>query len=345
MRRPLTLFTAVAAASVLALAGCSGNGSAGSQSEDTASADEVGPLEVYFAALWDDEEWSQEMMDQQDLRREELIAECMAKEGFEYIPNSNTGGTLVYSDDVEGPAWDSLEFAEQYGYGVVDWPGSNEIEEIGDTEYFDPNEDYVGSLSESEQDAYYETLYGAPVEYDDSFTEMDEEVFDYNWEDNGCWGWADNEINKEDSSAAAWEDPEFEDLFLDMEELWTGIENSPDITAASAEWAACMEAAGFPGLSEPADARNLIDQRLDEIYESASTPDGEWSEPSAEALEELRIEEITLATADWKCKDQVNYFERLQKADFAAQQEFVDTHRDALEALVAKHGVDSTKNG
>lgn len=299
----------------------------------------------YFSALWDDEQYTQEKYDQENLRREELISECMAKEGFEYIPNTDSGGTLISSgDESEGPAWDSLEFAQQYGYGVVDWPGREDIEGLDGLEaYVDPNEDYLHSLSESEQDAYYATLYGETVTVDDEDYEFEDEAFEYNWEDNGCWGWADNQITSEDASAAAWEDPEFEDLFLEMEDLWTQTMDAPDIVAANGEWAACMDKAGHPGFSSPEDAQNLMYERQNEIYMAAESPSGEWTEPDDEAFEELRAEEIVLATADWKCKDEVNYTERLQKVDYEAQQAFVDSHRDQLEALIAKHGVDSSK--
>lgn len=340
---------AIGAASVLALTACGGAGGASKQSGSGAAAEvEAGPLEEYFAALWDDEAWTQEKYDQENLRREELIAECMAKEGFEYTPNVDTGGVVIGDGETEGPAWDSLEFAEQYGYGVVDWPGREDIEEITDYEdYTDPNEDYVSSLSESEQNAYYATLYGETVmDEDEDFSfDSEEEAYEYNWEDNGCWGWADHEITSGDTSGAAWEDPEFEELFLAMEDLWSETSTTPDITAANGEWAACMEKAGYPGMTSPDEAQNLMYERQNEIYEAAESPDGEWTEPSPEAFEGLRTEEIALATADWKCKDQVNYTERLQKADYAAQQAFVDAHRDQLEALVAKHGVDSSKKG
>lgn len=165
MRRPSTSLALVLTAAAFALTACSGG--AGSQS-GAASVDtaELGPLDKYFSALWDDEDWTQEQYDEEERQRQELIAECMVKEGFEYIPDTNSGATYYSDDDVDGPDWDSLEFAQQYGFGAFDWPGLEETEqESPDGEvYVDPNWDYVDSLSESEQAAYYATLYGEEIE-------------------------------------------------------------------------------------------------------------------------------------------------------------------------------------
>lgn len=340
MRRPLTSLIALGAASVLALAGCAGG--AGSQSgRSSVAEEELGPLDAYFSALWDQEEWTQERYDEENLRREELIAQCMTKEGFEYVPNTNNGGTVMYEDDYDGPAWDSLEFAERYGYGVVDWPGREDVVEDDSSyeEYVDPNQGYIDSLSESEQQAYFETLYGVPQEYEEPL-EGEEEVYEYDWEENGCWGWAENELNA-GSVTNAWEDPEFEDLFAALEEMWTASQEAPDIVAANQEWVTCMDEAGFPGFVRQEDAMNSMYERQNQIYEDASTDGEEWVEPDRALFDALQEEEIALATADWKCKDKVNYNERLRKADFQAQQDFVDTHRAQLDALVAKYSVKS----
>lgn len=341
MRRPLTSLTALATASVLALAACAGGSSPQSGAGAGAGTQEEGPLDAYFSALWSQEEWTQERMDEENLQREELIAQCMAKEGFEYIPNTNSGGTVWSGDDYDGPAWDSLEFAQKYGYGVVEWPGSSEMEEAANfEEYVDPNQGYIESLSESEQQAFHETLWGAPQDYEEPL-DGEEENFEYSWEDNGCWGWAENEINSSNSAANAWEDPEFEELFSAMEELWNVGVDSPDMIAANQEWAACMEESGFPGFATPDDAMTSMYEQQNQIYEDASTDGEEWVEPDRALFDALQAEEIAMATADWKCKDKVNYVTRQQKVDFQAQQEFVDTHREQLDALVAKYATKS----
>ena len=43
----------------------------------------------------------------------------MQDEGFEYTPQDASGMTQSIEDEGDMPAWDSLEFAEQYGYGAT----------------------------------------------------------------------------------------------------------------------------------------------------------------------------------------------------------------------------------
>ena len=341
MRRQLTSFTIMMTAGALALAACSQGG--GQQSGNTAGEEApMGPLDKYLSVLWEGQDQTQEHYDKISLQREELMAECMAKEGFEYVPNTDSGTTVGSDDEQEGPAWDSLEFAQQYGYGVFDWPGSSGPEEVPTEEeiYVDPNEDYVNSLSPSEQEAYYATLYGEP-----QLEEVDgdnEEEYQYNWEDNGCFGWADNQIAQDDPAMGMWEDPEFTDLIEAMNTHWETVQNAPELTELNQKWATCMAAAGFPDFSTRDEAANSIYEAQNALYEDAQVGE-EWVEPSAEAIEELRAQEIATATADWKCADEVNYTEVQQKVDFAAQQKFLDEHKTELDAMLAKYA--TSQNG
>lgn len=322
------------------LTACSGGD--GKQSGSTsADAEEMGPLDEYMTAMWSGEEWTQETYDAQALVREDLIAQCMAKEGFDYTPNPDNGTTVLSSDDDSGIAWGSLEYAQTYGYGAIDWPGRAEQDAAFEEEELpvDPNWDYVQSLSDSEQEAYYATLYGQPV-YNDLDEGEDGEVYEYNWEDNGCWGWAEHEQQMADGDpSAAWADAEFEDLFNSMESVWSDSQTDPEMVALDAEWSSCMADAGHPGFASTNEAMNSIYDRQNEIWESASDPEtGEWiDEPTQADFDAIQADEIALATADWKCKDKVDYDARSRKVQFRIQQEFVDANKDRLDALVAKY--------
>lgn len=337
MRTSSRFFLTVGVVGVLALAGCSTNDdSSDSQSGAKAATEEVelGPLDQYMSALWDSEEWTQERYDELDRQREELIAECMAKEGFEYIPSTQT--TTVYSSDESiGPEWGTREFAEQYGYGIISWPGDDQMAEDPGEGYVDPNQDYVNSLSPSEQEAFYETLHGPGLTEEEINAAEEEGGYEYDWTKSGCWGWAEHELNQ-DTSMAAWEDPEFADLFSAMETMWGEGQSSPETVALNQEWAACMAEAGYPGLTDRWAAQDALYEDQNALWETA-TEENDW-EPDPTMKEELREREIAQATADWDCADQINYDDRSQEIDFAKQQEFLDQHRDELEALVAKHG-------
>ena len=81
-------------AGAVALAGCS----SGSSKTD---AQELGPLDQYWAALSDGQDWDQAAFEKQEQETQALIAQCMAKEGFEYKPNTVGSGMVTFGGDDE----------------------------------------------------------------------------------------------------------------------------------------------------------------------------------------------------------------------------------------------------
>ena len=322
---------ATIALTALVLTGCS------SSSKGTSAEIEEGPLDKYLSVLWDGEEYTQEKLDKDQLKIEELVAECMTKEGFEYKPNTQSGGVVISSEDEQdGPVWGSEEFVKEYGYGIVNWPGMNDQTEDPSEEWVDPNQDYVESLSESEQQAYYETLHGTgPTE--EQMAEMEESgSYQSDWTQEGCYGAAQHEVNGD--MAAAYEDPEFADLFAAMNEMYSGMwdeENpAPEIEKLNAKWSDCMAEAGYPDLTSPMTAQNSMNE---EYYGLGGSTDEEYKEPSKKQKDEFQKREIEMATADLSCKKKVDFEKTEQKIMFDAQQKFVDEHKSELEALTSKH--------
>jgi hypothetical protein len=329
---------ALFAAAALALTGCSG----GKSGTDATAED--GPLSKYLSALWDGEEYTQEKLDAETKQTEELVAECMSTEGFEYTPDVQNGGTIYSSEEDEGVEWGSEEFAKQYGYGIVSWPGMEDMPEDTGEEYIDPNQDYVEALSESEQQAYYEALHG-PSPTEEEIAAMDEDGgYEYDWTKNGCYGAAQHEVQSETNGGmAAYEDPEFEDLFESSNQLYEALwsEDSPneDVLKLNREWADCMADAGYDGFSSPM----LAQQAMSDEYNELQMPDGEdgeWQEPSKADQKEFQEREIEVALADQGCKGKIGYDDGLLKIQFDLEQKFVDEHKAELDALVAKHGVE-----
>ncbi len=344
---------ALCATAVLALSACS-SGEKGQSGADSADDYVPSPLEEYLSVLWEGPEFNEDDWKEQEKKREELIAQCMADEGFEYTPNSSDNGMVVMSsDDQEGPAWGSREFAEQYGYGTIDWPGMEDTEQEPGVDYVDPNSDYVESLSQSEQEAYWVALHGeqqfteAEGDSDLDFEEdpdIEGEEYEYRWEDNGCWGWADNEVtmnSPENATADMWEDPEFEDLFAEMESLWTATEEDPAYRQIAADWASCMAESGFPGMTSKYAAQESLWEDQENLYNPTGSEDG-WQEPDPSALEEFKAKEKKLAIADWDCADKTNYVERQRDIQFKKEEAFVQKWRDQLDALVAKYSSDNS---
>lgn len=322
---------AVALTSAIALTGCSG------KTEPTPEEEAMGPLDKYFQVFWGDEEWDEETAKQEEAARQELIAQCMTDLGWEYIPVPwQEGGYVTYdSEEEEGPMWGTLEFAKQYGYGIVSWPGQDEepTEEPTGGEWVDPNQEYVDSLSESEQEAYWIDLYG---NWDGWGEELDEDGNpiepDIDWSQMGC----DGKARADQQGEQPYEDPEFTELFERMNEVYATWENNSDMAALEQEWASCMSGKGFTFASRD-EAMNDMYEQSNKLWENVDwekQPDG----PAQADLDAFQKIEIEQATVDFQCAEDINYNDRQQEINFALQQKFVDENRAELDALVAKHG-------
>lgn len=326
-RIPRTIAAAVLAGG-LVLSGCS---------NDTAAEEpELGPLDEYLQVLWDGEEWTEERYKQEEEQRQEFIAQCMTEQGWEYIPVPYQGGFFTSDEaEEEGPAWGTLEFAKQYGYGIVSWPGDDEIEEPTDPgeQYVDPNDDYVNSLSESEQMAYYEALHGDQSAFE--YEELDEDGNpiepEIDWNEMGCYGKAQGETMGEQP----YDDPEFQ-AFERMNEVWATWENNDEMAALESEWASCMSGKGY-SFANHDEAMNHIYDLSNQMWEDIdweANPEG----PSQETQDQFQAQEIEQAVADFECSEEVDYSDRQQEISFALQQKFLDENRAELDAMVAKYG-------
>lgn len=327
---------ALASAAALALTGCSNSSGPGADAEE-------GPLTKYLSALWEGQDWSQDFYDEQMKLQEEITAECMADEGFEYLPNVQSGAILV-SDEENEIQWGSVEFAEQYGYGIIDFPGMTESVDPGQ-DYVDPNQEYIEALSPSEQEAFYAALYGPQPSEEELEAMMDPDYeYEYDWTTAGCSGKAQNEVfNSGDGAMAAYEDPEFEELFTDMNEIWSVIWDPTnlheDVVQLNQEWASCMADAGFSEFDSPTTASDTLWNEWSDI-QMPDSDSGEYVEPSEADKKQMQEREIEVAVADSTCKQQFDYDDKIMKLQFELEQEFVDSHKAELDALLAKHSTE-----
>lgn len=345
MRRTVPLFTAVALAA-LALTGCTGG-------DGTPSADDWknSPLNKYLASTWGgdlSEEEQQRRSNEQQMQVEELVAKCMTEQGFEYQPVDYSSMT---SYGFNGDEWkpDSREWVSQWGYGAIDWPGKEEMEAQppSEEEWVDPNQDYVASLSESEQAAYQEALYG-PQPTEDQLNE--DGSYEYDWENAGCQGTAQHEVY---GSQSLWENEEFADLTEAMQKMYQDVENDPRNVELDEAWASCMADAGFTGFSKQWDAQQSIYDEQNKFWENGP----QWDESKSDEenqqvfedyqkqidkeMEPLKEKEIELALADLDCREKTDYRGAKMKIQFEIEQRFVDDHKTELEAFKAaaeQHG-------
>ncbi|WP_413450874.1 hypothetical protein AA0Y32_01785 [Georgenia phoenicis] len=339
-----------AAVAVAALAACSG----GPASEDGELSWEDSPLDEALGALWGSDQSPEDLereQVEQNREIEEMVAACMAEEGFEYTPVEQDMGTVVTDDE----DWNTEEWAQQYGYGVTTDPWSEEVSDEPEEEWTDPNEDYVAGMSGSEQEAYYEALYGPPTMEDEEWVEGEEIVEEYNWEEGGCQGRAYHEVyeGEEDS----WSDPAFTEFFEAMDKLYEDAENDSRTRELYEEWATCMADAGISGMTTPVEATDHFYTEYDKLYTEADAQI-DWDNLDWEALEasgtdpvrdimeemglaELREREIATAVADYRCQEEIDLESRSLEIRFELEEEFVETYQADIDALLAAHGQDA----
>lgn len=347
MRRPLPVAAAVAA--VAALAACGGDAGPGEELtwEDS-------PLSQVLADLYGGDmspEEQEQQMAEQEREVQEIIATCMAEEGFEYIPVTYDHSFIAFDDD----DWGSKEWAEQYGYGITTdpWADQEQVEPV--EEWTDPNDDYVMAMSPGEQEAYYEALYG-PMDFaedDGEWVEGDDMAVEYDWEEAGCQGLAQHEVYDQDNAQAMWEDPAFSEFFAAAERIYEEVERDPKVAEINEEWAACMADAGFDGMTRPDEASNEFYEEWERLYTEADAQidweniDWEALGPNADpvrdaigedVLAEMREREIATAVADSTCKEDLGTESKYFAVQFEYEEEFVKTWQAEIDALVASYG-------
>jgi len=193
----------------------------------------------------------------QEMEVQQQVAECMAAEGFEYIPfvPSDVGGGFV------GDAFDEEEYVKTYGFGVSTWVLQDQAFQEGEGEdpyASDPNQEIVNAMDEVEQEEYYRVLYGGepdiitntPQEELDAMTEDELNQF-YNdaysnWQSDGCQNTA-----SEDVYGGGGAQEEFwQEFGQDFEDVMTRVESDPRMVDAQTGWSACMADHGYDYASQ-----------------------------------------------------------------------------------------------
>lgn len=322
---------AVATSLVLALAACGGGGS--EPTSDGASDDYTpGPLEKMWSEAYGD--FNVDDSNAQQNRMEQIVAECMAAEGWEYTPvdysQMDDGFGVPVEGEPDGPQWGTKEYAEQIGYGISTWEdmgGTETAEPLPEVEgdgpqWVDPNQDYVESLSDTARDEYYAALHGPqPTE-----EEMNSGEWEYDPQNAGCYGKASDEVWN--AGGNVWEDEKYQGLIEEMNLIYTSLENDPKVAEARSVWTGCMADAGYPGLADTNAAQELIYTELNTYWEKGE-------EPGPEVLGPLREKERAIATADFTCSAKADITKVQTEVQHKAEQDFIDAHRAELEELMA----------
>lgn len=262
---------------------------------------------------------------------EEQIAVCMRAEGFEYIP-VDQGQFAFFGGESEELPYFSTEWIAKYGFGIStqrfaqsevgpDLVGfdDSQFEAVDQAMPEDPNQDYIESLSPTEQDAYYEALYGDQPELPEDATEAEWDAAYENFEPSGCA----NEAWENTDFGGGGEMDFYEEFGDDLEALYERLEADPRVAEHNDRVAACvadkglvyagmedlyerwesrlseLQGGGFgPMIDEDVDFESMSDEELDAFFADQSF---ELSDEDKATLGEIQAEEIELATTVVEC--------------------------------------------
>lgn len=312
--------------------GAESDDSGGSKS-DEAYADAENPLAAYLGFDMDNPDaWIE-----QERTMEQKVQECMRAQGFDYeISNSSNMVSFTDRSDMSDE-----DYAAAHGYGIVEpMLEFSAAQEDGDA--LDPNMTMLDGMTDTERTAWETAAYGPPL----SESEFEDESAMMQMEPQGCYGEASAEVYGDFAV--------FEQLTPAFEAMDAQIKSDPRMVEINNKWTACMSEAGYNFESQD-DAFMSISDQIDEIMETQFTidatsgeevgavdggaDDGEAPEAMTDdggqsqladispQLEELKVEEIAVATADAKClgddREEMNEISREYQLKFIEENKTV----------------------
>lgn len=242
--------------------------------------------------------------------REQVVADCMAAQGFEYTPELPEPDSLVVSD---GPPPGSPEFLRSYGYGVwqehvprpggVSWNSGEGAQE---------NRDRVDAMSQAEREAYLIAMHG-------DVTFIDENTWSSDDSATGCWDEGDALSNPRPQEEAA------EAIYQAAWEYMMAVPENSALDGLHAEWAACMRDEGWAYASPTAAAQHFRDTLQEQ--ERTGLYRDQWPE---DLVTDMVEEELAVANADLACREKTDYVARYNEIDENLQAEYVEDHQGDL---------------
>lgn len=325
---------AAAAVLLLGLAGCAQDATPAAEAEWEKP---LGALDEFMDRL----DAGREM--DEDSRRnaaEEVIAACMAEQGFEYTPVDHTAEGIETAYDL-GLVTGSPEYAASFGYGISTDPMGMYAR---GSQVVDPNAAYVDGLSADGRAEYLTALFGILATPEDA-TLSDvqaraEAVVTSTWEEQGCYGRGERETDEGEYLAAL---NSQEALIQEIVNLSSTVEADSRLAPLVVAWSECMADAGHDGyanVSDPATElmsrwQSLWAQQLAALPEAPSGPDAAEVASAAVALAveaEMGDEEIATAVADVECRLSTGYHDLWNDVRLEVELDFYTQHEAELEA-------------
>jgi hypothetical protein len=260
--------------------------------------------EFFFASVWQNAYDVRRLANDLNVRREELISQCMQEAGFRYLPDIYSGRFTVGGTVFDETNPEDEEWVAQYGFGIVSghrWIA--ESERIGP----DPNLEYFDNLPETSQTQFLLALNGNPQET--SLSAGNQGTLSGPRPRYGCW---------ENAHVQAMnESPLFlrhQDDFAFLFEAWSNTLNStlngPEMDSIYRDWANCMASADFPNFRRRYEVvGNLFNEYFDLVFLAESEKE--------DARLELQVMEIRLALADFYCQESTGFRVRRESLVFS----------------------------
>lgn len=246
-------------------------------------------------------------------KRQELIAVCMAAEGFDYSQRT--------PEEAFGEAMEWLpsnrDWVAKYGYqrttiDEVPVASPRKPDDVNDAR----NKALAG-MSQSQRQAYGNAEKKCETDIADQLQQQEKGA-------------------SVDMSA-------FGGLRQDINAMRNRILIDTRLLEAAQRWSHCVADTGYPGLENPDDAATQIDSQLIALG-AQDAPGSEYRGPlpKVRTIEELKKVELALAVADFDCKDSTGYRKIETDVRLEYENKFVADHKAELEryhdALTASGG-------
>jgi hypothetical protein len=209
--------------------------------------------------------------DAQQLRVENLVADCMKKQGFRYVPRplpmaSDDQGRFTGPASVLEPADEVRRFRQKYGFGVFSrlvYPNDPAVAAPRIDPADNPNNAIREGLDPARRKAYDLALQGA----DDVRTDEDKAKKKADSGPQGCYGTASEQVygpatRDEAASKAA-------------ERAYAAFQTDPETVAAAQQYADCLRGRGYPVTSaRPGEVESSMSVAAMDGKLPAEGPDG-----------------------------------------------------------------------
>jgi hypothetical protein len=307
-----------------------------------------------------------------EVQQEEFIAECMKEQGFTYyqteveLPRNGESDIQFSSSQALWVPWlaEDLTVVERYGYGY--WNAQGLLgsgllpTQAPREEEIDPNGEYLASLSESAREAYEVALMGAEMAAYDLSTFETVPMPDL----GGCMGAADKAHPQPLlEHLEVWPGAAYQDLIDRMTDQAGSVVTEEflrraDADALNAQWRACFERE-YPLTGSPS-AADVGNSEYEGVLMSGPAapimfdgPTAAWElalntnaageywdgDPSQTPGAYLSLigtpREVAIAVADYQCRQQTDYLNRLGELLRQAQEEFLAAHQAQLDEMAA----------